>query len=108
MSEARRVIVLPGLDGTGTLFGPLLRALTKDIRPTVITYPFDRILSLSEHAEWVSGQLPQEKSVLIAESFSGLVALTLLTETPSRFRSIIFVGSFAEPPRPFVLRLSPM
>ena len=45
---------------------------------------------------------------MLAESFSGLVALALLADAPSRFQSVIFVGSFAEPPRPFIHRLAPI
>ena len=70
--------------------------------------PPDRALSLTEHAEWVGNRLPQGKPVLLAESFSGLVALTLLAEAPSRFQSVIFVGCFAEPPGTLISRLTPL
>jgi pimeloyl-ACP methyl ester carboxylesterase len=53
-------------------------------------------------------QLPPGQSVVLAESFSGLVALTLLTEVANRIRGVIFVGAFAEPPRPLLLRLAPV
>ena len=92
----------------GMLFGPLLKALPGDIVPLVIVYPPDRALSLTEHAEWVGNRLPQGKPVLLAESFSGLVALTLLAEAPSRFQSVIFVGCFAEPPGTLISRLTPL
>ena len=46
--------------------------------------------------------------ILVAESFSGLVALTLLMNAQARFRGVIFVGAFAEPPRPLLLRLAPL
>jgi pimeloyl-ACP methyl ester carboxylesterase len=45
---------------------------------------------------------------LVAESFSGLVALSLLTTAAARIRSVMFVGAFAEPPRPMLLRLAPL
>jgi pimeloyl-ACP methyl ester carboxylesterase len=48
------------------------------------------------------------KAVLLAESFSGLVALTLLANGPARIAGVIFVGAFAEPPRPLLLRLAPL
>src|SRR5688572_5234198 len=53
-------------------------------------------------------QLPSEKSVVLAESFSGLVALTLLASASARIRGIIFVASFAEPLRPLLLRMAPL
>jgi pimeloyl-[acyl-carrier protein] methyl ester esterase len=98
-------VLLPGLDGTGILFRPLLAALPESIQAKVIAYPDKQNLSLSEHARWVIRQLPGEKVVLLAESFSGLVALMLLTEAAARIREVIFVGAFAEPPRPLLLKL---
>jgi pimeloyl-[acyl-carrier protein] methyl ester esterase len=103
------LVLLPGLDGTGRLFQPFLSALPSEVQTTVISYPRDRVLSLAEHAEWVADRLPSKKSVLLAESFSGLVALTLLTgAAASRIQCVIFVGSFAEPPRPYILKLAPI
>jgi pimeloyl-ACP methyl ester carboxylesterase len=100
--------LLPGLDGTGLLFGPLLAALAPDIRAKVVAYPTSEALALPELAALVARQLPAEGTVLLAESFSGLVALTLLMHAPARVRGVIFVGAFAEPPRPFLLRLTPL
>jgi pimeloyl-ACP methyl ester carboxylesterase len=36
------------------------------------------------------------------------VALELLKSAANRLRGVIFVGAFAEPPRPFLLRLAPV
>jgi pimeloyl-[acyl-carrier protein] methyl ester esterase len=99
---------LPGLDGTGHLFAPLLGVLSKELRPQVISYPAGHPAGLDELAALVLRRLPQEKIILLAESFSGLVALALLANSPARLRGIIFVGAFAEPPRPLLLRLAPL
>lgn len=103
-----KLILLPGLDGTGILFRPLLAALPKDIQSKVIAYPPDQAISLAEHAQLVARQLPREDVVLLAESFSGLVALVLLAESSARIKGVIFVASFAEPPRPLLLRFAPL
>lgn len=108
MSISPRLVVLPGLDGTGVLLEPFVRALPREAQAIVIAYPPQRMLSLLEHAQWVSERLPHGECVLLAESFSGLVALTLLATAASRFRSVIFVGAFAEPPKPFISRMAPM
>ena len=102
------LVLLPGLDGTGMLFRPLLEALPAGIQPKVIAYPRDQALSLAEHASFVARQLPRERFVLLAESFSGLVALSLLEDNGARFAGVLFVASFAEPPQRFLLRLAPM
>jgi pimeloyl-ACP methyl ester carboxylesterase len=91
--------LLPGLDGTGLLFRAFVAALP-DVDTKIVSYPHDKVLSLDEHARRVIRQLPGDKTVLVAESFSGLVALRALQEAPSRIAAVIFVGAFAEPPRP--------
>jgi pimeloyl-ACP methyl ester carboxylesterase len=103
-----RLVLLPGLDGTGLLFQPLLAELPVQIRTTVVAYPGDHELGLVELADMVARRLPAERSVVLAESFSGLVLLALLANRPPRVAGAIFVGTFAEPPRPLLLRLAPL
>ena len=78
------------------------------MRTTVVGYPGDQPLGLSELADFVARRLPAERSVVLAESFSGRVLLALLARRPSNVAGAIFVGAFAEPPRPFLLRLAPL
>jgi pimeloyl-ACP methyl ester carboxylesterase len=101
------LVMLPGLDGTGLLFRPLVATLS-GVETKVVSYPNDKALSLDEHARWVIRQLRGDKAVLLAESFSGLVALRVLQEAAARIAAVIFVGGFAEPPRPLLLRLAPL
>jgi pimeloyl-ACP methyl ester carboxylesterase len=100
------LVLLPGLDGTGQLFRPLQDALAPTLRCRIISYPTDRELDLAALGALVSAQLPSSKSVVLAESFSGLVVLALLPGLRARIASVVFVGAFAEPPRPLLLRLS--
>ena len=94
-----KLVLLPGLDGTGLLFEPLLEALPATLRRQVVTSPTDRKLTLHELADHVEGQLPQDEDyVLLAESFSGLVALALVAEKQLQPRGLIFCASFATPP----------
>ncbi|WP_172425938.1 alpha/beta fold hydrolase [Sulfuricaulis limicola] len=106
VSNPPKLVLLPGLDGTGILFRSLLASLPKDIRPKVITYPPNQKFSLSELAQLVAQELPREEVVLLAESFSGLVALALLARGLPHIRGVLFVASFAEPPRPQMLRFA--
>lgn len=102
------LVLLPGLDGTGRLFKPLLDAFPLSVRVQVIVYPPDQLQSLNEYAEFVKDRLPPGRIVLLAESFSGPVALTLLQALDKAVETVIFCASFAEPPRPFLLRLAPL
>ena len=91
------LVLMPGIDGTGIFFRPLLGALPHDTPSSVITYPADETLSLAEYAGFVRGQLPGNDVVLVAESFSGLVALMLLHDLPGNVKGVVFSATFAEP-----------
>lgn len=99
------IVLLPGLDGTGFLFQRFTQRLPGDCEVRTVVYPTDAHLTLSNYAREVTQAWPKGRVVLVAESFSGLVALTLLTETPVRPDAIVFCATFAEPPRPWLLRV---
>lgn len=101
---AIRLVLMPGLDGTGTFFGPLVQALPPDVPRTVITYPDEKDLSLEDHANFVAARLTGDDTILVAESFSGLVALMLLHQRPTSVKGVIFSATFAEPLHPLLIR----
>ncbi|MCW7538350.1 hypothetical protein OOT46_10915 [Aquabacterium sp. A7-Y] len=100
------LVLLPGLDGTAVLFRPLLASLPADLRVRPLSYPTERRLNLGEYADWVEAQWPEGETVVLAESFSGLVALELLRRGCPRIAAWLFVACFAEPPRPCLLDLA--
>lgn len=105
---APTLVLLPGLDGTGRLFEPLTQELSGRVEHQVVAYPADKPLRVAEYAQLVAQHLPATPVVLLAESFSGLVALSLLGQQPRQIRHVIFCAGFAEPPRPFLLRFAPL
>lgn len=103
-SQPISLVLLPGLDGTGLVFEPLLKALPKTIDPQVVRYPADKPLSFQEHVDFARQQLPAgKKFVLLAESFSGPIGLQLLADPPGNMVGAIFVATFDRYPRPFLL-----
>lgn len=101
-----KLILLPGLDGTGKLFEPLLSYLPDKIDTQVIVYPNDTLLTYIELTEFVMSKLPKDENyILLAESFSGMVAYSIAQKIPKNLSSIIFVASFIENPRPNVLKI---
>ena len=101
-----KLILLPGLDGTGELFQPLLDELPEYIETLVISYPNDRLLTYKELTDLVTSSLPQdEKFILVAESFSGPIAYNIAQKKPKNLVSIIFVATFLNNPRPFISHL---
>jgi pimeloyl-[acyl-carrier protein] methyl ester esterase len=107
VSDKPTVVLLPGLDGTGRLFDRLVHVLEPRVRIRRIGYSPDRFLGYSELADFVLGQAPAGAYAIVAESFSGPVAVTVGARRPAGLRGIILSASFVRPPAPAWLRFLP-
>ena len=101
-----KIVLLPGLDGTGVLLKPFIEAMPNEIDALVISYPSNLKQSYEELIEFVINQLPEEKFILVGESFSEYIAYQVALRKPKNLKSVIFVATFLESPRPFLLGLS--
>jgi len=101
------LVLMPGLDGTGSLFERFACALPPNIRTRIIKYP-QHAVQLEEYAAVVAEALPAGRVVLLAESFSGIVALYLLRKHEVSVESVIFVASFGSTPQRFLKVLRPL
>ncbi|MBE0500889.1 MAG: hypothetical protein IBX47_05550 [Desulfuromonadales bacterium] len=98
------LLLLPGLDGTGRVFEPLLTHLPAAIETEVVCYPDDRPISFQEHVAIARAKFPKKRPfVLLAESFSGPIGLQILAEPPDNLVGVIFVATFASYPSLFLL-----
>ena len=96
-------VLLPGLDGTGRLFEPFIATAPSHVATTCQPLPCDRPRDYRQLADWVAGRLPAGPVALIAESFSGPLALLVADRCPG-VTAIILCASFIEPPmRPLVI-----
>ena len=103
-----RLLMLPGLDGSGDLFRPLLQVLPSQLTSQVIPYPADRVLSYSALLPFVQQAFPQrEPFVLLGESFGGPLALQCAAAPPANLRAVILSAAFATNPVPYHLRWLP-
>ncbi|MGO9027903.1 MAG: alpha/beta fold hydrolase, partial [Acidimicrobiales bacterium] len=99
------LLLLPGLDGTGRLFAPLLPELDQHFGLISVAYPCDRVLGLDELADYVRGFVPPaSRYAIVAESFSGLIALKLAREPPPGLTAVVLVAAFVRSPFPWLLR----
>jgi pimeloyl-ACP methyl ester carboxylesterase len=73
----------------------------------VISYPPECFLGYSELAELVVSQAPTGAYAIVAESFSGPVAVMVGAKRPTGLRGIILSASFVVPPAPQWLRVVP-
>jgi pimeloyl-ACP methyl ester carboxylesterase len=105
--EMPTLLLMPGLDGTGLLFERFVSALPPNLRTLVIEYP-EGVEPLEEYAAVVAGKLPGGRVVLLAESFSGMVALCLFRTHQVLAERVIFVASFGSAPRRYLKTLLPL
>jgi len=97
------LVLLPGLDGSGEFFDTLCRQLPPQWRTQVVRYPGDRSLSYSELAKFVSALLPDDGPfLLVAESFSGPVAIQVAATQPAGLIGVVLCATFARNPRPLL------
>lgn len=108
MSESRAtlsLVLLPGLDGTGELFAPFLEAWPDEIATRVVTYPPDRVVSRAELLARIRSTAAETPDhVLVAESFSGALAIEHAAARPPGLRGLVLVASFARNPLPRGMR----
>jgi pimeloyl-ACP methyl ester carboxylesterase len=101
-----RLVLLPGLDGSGQLFSGLIEALG-GFPTQVVSYPADRALDYAGHEAHVRGCLPRDEAYfLLAESFSGPVGIAIAAQAPAALQGLILCGSFAANPLPLFGQLS--
>jgi pimeloyl-[acyl-carrier protein] methyl ester esterase len=100
-----RLILLPGLDGTGNLFEQFVSLLPEDFSATIISYPTHEKLDYAQLEILVRNQLPKaELFVLIAESFSGAIAVSIAAEAPQNLTALVLCASFVSNPAPLILQ----
>jgi pimeloyl-ACP methyl ester carboxylesterase len=101
-----KLLLLPGMDGTGHLFAPLCNELPNEWSWQIVSYPNEGPQDYPRLTAHVLEILPRDEDfVLLAESFSGPIAYRIALQGNPRLQGIIFVATFLQPPRPFLLFL---
>lgn len=94
------LVLLPGMDGTGELFAPLVRLLEDSMTIIVVRYPTDIPLTYTELTAIVASKLPAGPHVILGESFSGPIAVELAAARPPGLVGLILCCTFVRNPRP--------
>lgn len=86
-----KIVLLPGMDGTGELFQDFVGFLPQSFQVVTVQYPTQEAFSYAMLERLAraacSGTGP---FVLVAESFSTPVALSLAATSPPSLRGIVF------------------
>jgi len=100
------IVLMPGLDGTGKSFEPVLPLIAADAHVTVVRYPADRPLSFDETVACAAKQISTETSpVVIAESFSGPVAVRMIASGLVAPKALVLCATFVRSPHPILWRM---
>jgi len=102
-ADALRWLLLPGLDGSGQLFR-WFRPYLRGMDAIVVEYPDAADWSFDAYAAHVAKAMGDaRRCIVIAESFSGPVAMRLLQD--AHVVGIVLVASFVRRPNPFLAGL---
>ncbi|HET9554752.1 MAG TPA: alpha/beta hydrolase [Anaeromyxobacteraceae bacterium] len=103
-------VLLPGLDGSGALFEPLLAAGPRLIEPRIVPLPADAPRGYDEYLAVVQEELPRQGSfALVAESFSGPIAVRLAAARPRGLVAVVLAATFLHRPlQPWLAPLAPL
>lgn len=94
-----KIVLLPGLDGTGALFDGLREQLPEDLDLAIVRYPHDQALGYEELRPLVVRACENAPSVvLFAESFSSPLAIEIAATGLDNLTALILCTGFAEPP----------
>ncbi|WP_193531753.1 alpha/beta fold hydrolase [Roseateles aquatilis] len=95
-----RLVLLPGMDGTGQLFGPFLAALGVTVDARVVRYP-PSMASYQELVAFAANELPTDgRYIILGESFSGPIATALAAGRPAGLVGLVLCATFVKSPRP--------
>jgi len=94
-----RILILPGMDGTGDLLLDFLHALPSQMHKKIAIYPKDRVLSQDDLAKLVRSICEDfEPEVILAESFSTALAIRIAAERPKNLKGLVLCVGFAASP----------
>ena len=114
------MVLLPGLEGSGTLFANLLPEFPKDLNVIVKGYPQHQFLSYPQLVAWLANVVPTDGPyVVLGESFGSPLAVMFAATHPPNLAGIILSAGFISNPvrrlgilpnllaNPFLFRLCP-
>ena len=103
----KKLFLLPSLDGTGKLFETLLKELPDGCISEIISYPTGQQQTFAQRVGHVKCKLPPNKPILLlAESFSGPVAIEILSSGQFQIERVVFIATFAKSPQPTLLGMT--
>ena len=99
MQSQLKLVLLPGMDGTGRLFRSFVEALPPGMETVTVRYPADASLSYPELENFVQAACPiSGPFVLLAESFSTPLAIRYAASNSGNLEGLVLCAGFATSP----------
>lgn len=97
------LLLLPGMDGTGIFFEDFAAVARPEFKPIVVAYPNDPKLGYPELEALARRALPlAEPFLILGESFSGPIAISMAASKPPDLVGLILCATFARNPHPLL------
>jgi pimeloyl-ACP methyl ester carboxylesterase len=97
------LVILPGMDGAAAPRADFAAAVGPGIEPHVVSYPPDPALGYTELEALVRASLPTDRPyVLLGESFSGPIAISIAASSPPHLVGLVLCVTFACNPLPLL------
>ena len=99
MVRDSKILLLPGMDGSGELFREFVAALPEGLVADTVRYPADHVVGYAELEALVWAAMPTgEPFVLVAESYSTPLAIQIAATLPEGLRGLVLCAGFATSP----------
>ena len=99
MKPDLQFVLLPGLHGSDELWQPFLDAVPRGLPPLPVSYPSGVPSGYSSIEAFVRNVLPTDSPfVVIAESFSGPVGISIAAAPPDNMLALVLCNSFVALP----------
>lgn len=98
-TQRLKLVLLPGMDGTGELFSEFAAALGGEFEIAMVRYPTEQCFSYAELEDFVRAACPiSGPFVLLAESFSTPLAIQYAASNPVNLEGLVLCAGFATSP----------
>lgn len=93
------LVLLPGLDGTGNLFAPLIPELPQTLNVVTAAYPPEKFLPYPELVSWLGDLVPKDRPyAILGESYGSTAAVKFAATHPSNLTGVILCAGFISNP----------
>lgn len=97
-----KVVLIPGMDGTGVLFDGFIKHVPSGVEVLNVPLIQSPDYGYEDQAKYVLSKIGEKPFVLVAESYSGMVAYHVYKMGSENLKAIVFAASFLACPSALV------